>query len=87
MPDDRRQVFHRRMEDHPGRCLGFIPLWVPKPGFLGQRPRWPKKTSCCSLPGALPQPRHSQVDFVVETGDALVCPVFPQLRQNVAQSV
>lgn len=33
------------------------------------------------------QPRHSQVDFVVETGDALMCPVLPQLGQNVAQSV
>lgn len=41
-----------------------------------------------SLPSWGPaQPRHSQVDFVVETGDALMCPVFPQLGQNVAQSV
>lgn len=32
-------------------------------------------------------PQYSQVDFVVQTCDALVCPVFPQLGQNVAQSV
>lgn len=80
-------MFHR-MEDHPGTCpRGELnPSCIPKPGFLGQRLWWPQ-TSCHSLPGALPQPRHSQMDFVVETGDALVCPVFPQLGQNVAQSV
>lgn len=27
------------------------------------------------------------MDFVVETSNALVCPVFPQLGQNVAQSI
>lgn len=66
-----------------------LPLWAllgPKPGFPGPGLWW-LKLSCPSLPGALPQPQHSQVDFVVETRDALVCPVFPQLRQNVAQRV
>lgn len=27
------------------------------------------------------------MDLVVETSNALVCPVFPQLGQNVAQSI
>ena len=40
-----------------------------------------------ALPQPQPQPRHSQVDFVIETGDALVCPVFPQLGQDMAQSI
>lgn len=27
------------------------------------------------------------MDFVVETSDALMCPVFPQLGQNVTESI
>lgn len=74
---------------HSSDMAQLLPLWalpVPKPGSPEPRP-WRPKLSCPSLPGALPQPQHSQVDFVVETRDALVCPVFPQLGQNVAQSV
>lgn len=69
----------------------FIPLWalvVPKTGFPGQKLGWPKIPYY--PPARNPDPakaQHSQMDFVVETSNALVCPVFPQLGQNVAQSV
>lgn len=68
-------------------------LWalaVPKTGFPGKKLWWPK-IPYDSLPpdrGSGPaRAQHSQVDFVVETSNALMCPVFPQLGQNVAQSI
>jgi hypothetical protein len=72
---------------HAASTVGVL---VSKPGFPGQRSQWPK-TSCHPLPPPRdPVPaaaQHSQVDFVIETGDTLVCPGFPQLGQNVAQSI
>lgn len=41
-----------------------------------------------SLPDTVTVPGKAlQVDFVVQAGDSLVCPVFSQLGQDVAQGI
>lgn len=63
---------------------------VPKTGFQGKT-LWCPNISFDSLrPDRSPGPvraQHSQMDFVVETSDALMCPVFPQLGQDVTESI
>lgn len=64
-------------------------LWYPRLVSQGRSYgglRYPDSLPPDRSPGPA-RAQHSQMDFVVETCDALMCPVFPQLGQNVAQSI